>query len=162
MEVAVMSKLSAGLLLYRLGDDGVEVLLVHPGGPFWANKDEGAWSLPKGEYEMGEDPHRVAVQEFEEEIGSPPPAGEFRELGDIKQSGGKRVRAWALEGDLDPAIVNSNTFEVEWPPHSGRTGTFPEVDRVEWCSIALARRKLLKAQVAFLDRLVVLLAQQEP
>ena len=156
-----MSKLSAGLVLYRLVDDGVEVLLVHPGGPFWANKDEGAWSIPKGEYGMGEDPLRVAVQEFEEETGSAPPAGEVRELGDITQSGGKRVRAWALEGDLDPTLVNSNTFEMEWPPHSGRTASFPEVDRVEWCSVARARRKLLRAQVVFLDRRVALLAQEE-
>ena len=130
-------------------------------GPFWANKDEGAWSIPKGEHGVDEDPRRVAVREFEE-IGSPPPAGEVRELGDITQSGGKRVRAWALEGDLDPALVNSNTFEMEWPPGSGRTASFPEVDRAEWCSIAVARRRLLKAQVVFLDRLVSLLAAEEP
>lgn len=162
MEVAVLSKLSAGVVLYRLVDDGVEVLLVHPGGPYWANKDEGAWSIPKGEYGMGEDPQRVAIREFEEETGSQLPAGEVTDLGDITQPGRKTVRAWALEGDLDPALVNSNTFEMEWPPHSGRTASFPEVDRAEWCSIAVARRKLLKAQVAFLDRLVALLAQEKP
>lgn len=155
-----MSKLSAGLVVYRLVDDDVEVLLVHPGGPFWSNKDEGAWSIPKGEHEVGEDPHRVAIREFEEEIGSPPPAGEGKDLGDVRQSGGKRVRAWALEGDLDLDLVTSNTFEMEWPPHSGRTASFPEIDRAEWCSIALARRRLLKAQVVFLDRLVALLAHE--
>ena len=157
-----MAKLSAGLLLYRPADDGVEVLLVHAGGPFWANRDEGAWSIPKGEYGVGEDPYRVARREFEEETGSPPPEGEARELGEIRQSGGKRVRAWALEGDLDPALVTSNTFEMEWPPRSGRTASFPEVDRAEWCSVAVARTRLVKAQVTFIDRLVESLAREHP
>jgi len=152
-----MPKRSAGLLLYRLSDDGVSVLLVHPGGPFWAKKDLGAWSIPKGEYAAGENPLAVARREFEEETGARP-QGEFRPLGEIKQAGGKRVSAWAVEGDFDPATLVSNTFETEWPPRSGRTARFTEVDRAQWFSLDEAREKILTGQRAFIDRLRELLA----
>ena len=149
-----MPKLSAGLLLHRRRNGVVEVLLVHPGGPFWAKKDDGAWSIPKGEYDAGEDPLAVAVREFEEEIGvAPPPADEAVPLGEVRLSSGKRVGAWALEGDLEIDRVRSNTFPMEWPPRSGRIQEFPEVDRAVWFDLESARRKLLKAQVPFLDRL---------
>jgi predicted NUDIX family NTP pyrophosphohydrolase len=149
-----MPKLSAGLLLYRRTNGEVEVLLVHPGGPFWAKKDDGAWSIPKGEYERGEDPLEVAIREFEEEIGVPPPqASEAVPLGELRQPSGKRLSAWALEGRLDVDEVHSNTFPMEWPPRSGRMQEFPEVDRAAWFDLETARRKLLKGQVAFLDRL---------
>jgi predicted NUDIX family NTP pyrophosphohydrolase len=147
-------KLSAGLLVYRSIDGDQEVLLVHPGGPFWAKKDDGAWSVPKGEYEPGEDPLAVALREFREELGmDPPDTGAPVPLGEIRQPGGKRVTAWALEGDVDVSDVRSNTFEMEWPPGSGRTGEFPEVDRAAWFGLEDARRKLLRGQVDFLDRL---------
>ena len=149
-----MPKQSAGLLLYRRRNGGVEVLLVHPGGPFWARKDDGAWSVPKGEYEPGEDPVEVAVREFEEEIGVPPPrADAAAPLGEVRLSSGKIVWVWALEGDLEIDEVHSNTFPMEWPPRSGKIQEFPEVDRAEWFDLDTARRKLLKAQVPFLDRL---------
>jgi len=148
-----MPKRSAGLLLHRTRDGVREVLLVHPGGPFWARKDAGAWSIPKGEYQEGEDPLACARREFEEELGSPPPAGEVTELGTIKQSGGKQVTAFAVAGDLDPDAIESNTFELEWPPRSGRTQEFPEVDRAGWFGLDAAREKLNPAQVALLDRL---------
>jgi predicted NUDIX family NTP pyrophosphohydrolase len=149
-----MPKLSAGLMLHRSRNGAVEVLLVHPGGPFWVKKDDGAWSIPKGEYDAGDDPLAVAVREFEEEIGvAPPPADDAVPLGEVRLSSGKRVGAWALEGDLDIGEVHSNTFPMEWPPRSGRMQEFPEVDRAEWFDLAAARRKLLKAQVPFLDRL---------
>jgi predicted NUDIX family NTP pyrophosphohydrolase len=131
-----------------------EVLLVHPGGPLWANKDQGAWSIPKGEYLEGEDPRRCAVREFEEELGTAVPAGELVELGSVKQPGGKTVVAFAVEGDFDPAQLRSNTFVMEWPPRSGRRREFPEVDRAAWFGCAEARKRLLSAQVAFLDRLL--------
>ena len=143
-------KQSAGILLHRDG----EVLLVHPGGPFWAKKDAGAWSIPKGEYEEGDDPRVAALREFEEELGSALPAGtELVELGTVKQKSGKRITAFAAEGDLDAATISSNTFEMEWPPRSGRMQAFPEVDRAGWFSIEEAREKLNPAQAEFLVRL---------
>jgi predicted NUDIX family NTP pyrophosphohydrolase len=152
-------KLSAGLLAYRRTGAGVEILLVHPGGPFWAKKDDGAWSVPKGEYEPSEDPLEVARREFEEEIGQTPPAGsEPMWLGELRQPSGKVVSAWAIEGDLDVREVRSNSFEMEWPPRSGRTQEFPEVDRAGWFGLGQARRKILRGQVGFLDRLDGLLA----
>ncbi len=146
---------SAGLLLYRVSGDGVvEVLLTHPGGPFWARKDDGAWSIPKGEYEDDEDPLAAAYREFREEIGFDPPADEPISLGERRQPSGKKVVAWALQGDLDVTNAVSNTFEIEWPRGSGTMREFPEVDRVEWMSVDDARSKLLKGQVPFLDELL--------
>jgi predicted NUDIX family NTP pyrophosphohydrolase len=153
-----VSARSAGLLLYRGQDDGVEVLLVHPGGPLWARRDAGAWSIPKGEYPDGEDPLDAARREFEEELGSAPPAGEAADLGEIRQKSGKRVRGWALAGDLDATRITSNTFELEWPPRSGRLLEVPEVDRAEWFGLDSAREKINPAQVPLLDRLEELLA----
>jgi predicted NUDIX family NTP pyrophosphohydrolase len=144
---------SAGILLFRRGAGGAEVLLVHPGGPFWARKDLGAWSIPKGEHGDDEDALAAARREFEEETGTALPDGPLTALGDIRQRGGKRVRAWALEGDFDPATVRSNTFELEWPPRSGRTQAFPEIDRAAWFGLDEARERLLGAQAPFLDRL---------
>jgi len=149
-----VAKRSAGILLYRLGSGGPEVLLVHPGGPFWARRDAGVWSIPKGEYEDGDDPLACALREFEEETGSTLPPGELVELDDVKQKGGKVVTAWAAEGDLDADAVRSNSFTMEWPPRSGRTAEFPEVDRAGWFGIDEAREKLNPAQAEFLDRLV--------
>lgn len=150
-----MPKRSAGLLLYRItGTHAIEVLIVHPGGPFWARKDAGAWSIPKGEYEEGDDARATAFREFHEEIGLDAPAGEAIPLGELKQAGGKRVTAWAVEGDLDVTSSASNTFELEWPRGSGRLQTFPEVDRIEWVPVARARAQLLKGQAPFLDRLM--------
>src|SRR5713101_7670241 len=151
-----MAKRSAGILMYRRSGPGVELLLVHPGGPFWAKKDLGAWSIPKGEYSAGEDPLAVAVREFGEETGMRP-KGEFRPLGEVRQAGGKRVLAWAVEGDLDPAEVKSNSFEIEWPPKSGRKQSFPEIDRAAWFSPDAAREKILASQREFIDRLARLL-----
>lgn len=148
-----MPKQSAGILLYRARTGAPEVLLVHPGGPFWAKKDLGAWSIPKGEYEEGEDPRACALREFEEELGAPPPAGTLTELGTVRQAAGKRVTAWATQGDLDVTDVRSNTFTLEWPPRSGVMREFPEVDRAEWFPLAEARRRINPAQVAFLERL---------
>jgi predicted NUDIX family NTP pyrophosphohydrolase len=153
-----MPKRSAGLLVYRLVDGEPEVLLVHPGGPYWAKKDDGAWSIPKGEYEPGEDPLEVALREFREELGEDPPdTSTAVSIGELIQPGGKRVMAWAVPGDLDVGTVRSNAFTMEWPPRSGRMGEFPEVDRAEWFSVEDARRRLLRGQVAFLDRLSELL-----
>jgi predicted NUDIX family NTP pyrophosphohydrolase len=149
----VVAKRSAGILLYRLRGDQPEVLLVHPGGPFWAKRDLGAWSLPKGEYEEGEDPRACAIREFAEELGADPPT-ELVELGGVRQAGGKEVTAWAARGDLDLSAVSSNTFTIEWPPRSGRMSEFPEVDRAAWFDPADARRKLVPAQAAFIDRLL--------
>jgi predicted NUDIX family NTP pyrophosphohydrolase len=148
-----MAARSAGILLFRRGDAGPEVLLVHPGGPFWARKDLGAWSVPKGEHGDDEDAVAAARREFEEEIGTAPPEGPLTALGEIRQRNGKHVRAWAAEGDLDPATVRSNTFELEWPPRSGRTQSFPEIDRAGWFGLDAARERLLDAQTPFLDRL---------
>ncbi len=151
-----MPKRSAGLLMYRRSDGRVSVLLMHPGGPFWAKKDLGAWSIPKGEFLAGEDPLSVARREFEEETGARP-VGEPRPLGEVLQPGGKRVSAWALEGNFDPAALVSNTFELEWPPRSGRKARFPEVDRAAWFSPDEAREKILSGQRPFIDRLARLL-----
>jgi predicted NUDIX family NTP pyrophosphohydrolase len=148
-----MSKKSAGLLLFRRKDNGIEVLLAHPGGPFWVKKDEGAWSIPKGEFADGEEPLAAAKREFEEEMGVPA-EGEVIPLEPLKQPGGKVVYAWALSQDFDPAALNSNMFSMEWPPKSGKQQQFPEVDRAAWFDMASARRKILPGQAPFLDRLI--------
>jgi predicted NUDIX family NTP pyrophosphohydrolase len=148
-----VARRSAGILLHRHTAHGLEVLLVHPGGPFWAKKDAGAWSIPKGEHDDAEDPQACALREFAEETGSAPAPGELRDLGAVRQKSGKVVQAWALEGDIDPEGIRSNTFELEWPPRSGRRQAFPEVDRAAWFSVADAREKINPAQAAFLDRL---------
>ena len=144
---------SAGILLHRRREGGVEVLLVHPGGPFWARKDLGAWSIPKGELDEGEDPRACALREFAEETGTRLPDGALDDLGSVRLKSGKLVLAFALEGDLDPAAISSNTFELEWPPRSGRTQSFPEIDRAGWFDLPTAREKLNPAQAAFVDRL---------
>jgi predicted NUDIX family NTP pyrophosphohydrolase len=145
---------SAGIVLYRRSGPEPEVLLVHPGGPVWARRDAGAWSLPKGEYgEDEEDPVAAARREFAEELGSPPPAGELIDLGEVRQRSGKLVRAWALEGDLDESAVTSNTFALEWPPRSGRMSEFPEVDRAQWFTLEEARERINPGQVPLLERL---------
>jgi predicted NUDIX family NTP pyrophosphohydrolase len=150
-------KRSAGILLYKLAAGGARVLLVHPGGPFWAKKDTGAWSIPKGEYEPGEDPLRVAIREFGEETGMEP-RGDFLALGEIVQAGGKGVAAWACEGDFDPARLGSNFCEIDWPPRSGKRLQIPEADRADWFTVDQAHTKLNPAQVPFLDRLAEYLA----
>lgn len=152
-----MSRDSAGVLLFRRRAGSLEVLLVHPGGPFWAKKDRGAWSVPKGEYGEGEAALDAARREFEEEIGTRPD-GDFLELAPVRQKGGKTVRAWAVTGDLDPASVRSNTFEMEWPPRSGRLQEFPEVDRAEWFPLEEARERILEGQAPLLDELARRLA----
>ena len=148
-----MPRTSAGILLYRVRPAGPEVLLGHMGGPFWAKKDDGAWSIPKGEHGPDEDPLAVARREFEEELGSPVPADELVPLGDVRVTSGKVLAVWAAEGDLDAAAAQSNTFTVEWPPRSGRVQEFPEIDRAAWFGLDEARSKLVKGQVPFLDRL---------
>jgi predicted NUDIX family NTP pyrophosphohydrolase len=153
-----VAKRSAGILLYRLRDDQPEVLLVHPGGPFWAKRDLGAWSLPKGEYEEGEDPLACAMREFSEEVGVADPPTEVVALGAVRQAGGKEVTAWAARGNVDPSALASNTFTMEWPPRSGKLSEFPEVDRAEWLDPDRAREKLVPAQAAFIDRLLAHLA----
>ncbi len=150
-----MPKLSAGVLVYRNPEDKLEVLLVHPGGPFWANKNEGTWSIPKGEYN-DEDPLSAAKREFKEELGQSPPKGEYLELGEAKASN-KINKIWAVNGDLDVTKIKSNTFELEWPPRSGRKQEFPEIDKAEWFDLAVAKRKLRTSQLEFLDRLEKLL-----
>jgi predicted NUDIX family NTP pyrophosphohydrolase len=156
-----MPKLSAGVLLYRRSVDALEVLLVHPGGPYWVRRDDGVWSVPKGEYELAEDPWRAALREFREEVGSDAPDGESPiPLGEIRQASGKRVTAWALEGDLDVSTIRSNTFTAEWPPRSGRNQEFPEVDRAAWFDLATARRKLVGGQGGFIDRLLEALGEK--
>jgi predicted NUDIX family NTP pyrophosphohydrolase len=149
-----MSKKTAGLLLFRETANGLEVLLVHPGGPFWAMKDAGSWSIPKGEFADGEEPLAAAKREFEEELGSAPPAGDFIQFDPVRQPGGKLVFAWAVRADFDPSTCKSNTFSMEWPPKSGRQQEFPEVDRAAWFDLASARAKLLKGQAPFLDQLL--------
>jgi predicted NUDIX family NTP pyrophosphohydrolase len=134
--------------------DRVEVLLVHPGGPFWSNKDDGAWSIPKGEFDATEDPQHAARREFTEELGSAAVVGPLRPLGEVRQRGGKRVVAFAGEGEFDPAKLESNTFEIEWPPRSGRTQSFPEVDRAGWFDLEAAKLKMLSGQVELLGRLL--------
>ena len=138
--------------MYRGTSQSLEVLLVHPGGPFWRNKDDGAWSIPKGEIDVGENPEDVARREFLEELGTAPIAP-LQPLGEVRQRGGKRVHAFAMKGDLDVGAVVSNTFEIEWPPRSGRTQTFPEIDRAEWFALPIARTKILEGQRPLLDRL---------
>jgi predicted NUDIX family NTP pyrophosphohydrolase len=153
----VATKRSSGILLYREGEGGTEFLLVHPGGPYWARRDDGAWSIPKGGIEEDEDSRTAALRELAEELGGAAPdldpAG-LVELGSIRQRAGKIVDAWAAPGDFDPAALDSNTFEMEWPPRSGREAEFPEVDRAEWFDLESARTKLLPAQGEFLDRLL--------
>jgi predicted NUDIX family NTP pyrophosphohydrolase len=150
-----MSRRSAGILLFRRAASEVEVLLVHPGGPFWARRDAGAWSVPKGEHDAGDvDPRACALREFEEETGTAPDPTDLIELGEVRQKGGKVVAAWALAGDLDADAIRSNSFELEWPPRSGRRQEFPEVDRAGWFGAEEAREKLVSAQAAFVDRLL--------
>jgi predicted NUDIX family NTP pyrophosphohydrolase len=144
---------SAGLLVYRSKGTALEVLLVHPGGPMWAKRDNGAWSIPKGEYESDEDPLAAARREFTEELGVRPPDGPVQDLGEVRQKSGKVVHGWAVEGDLDVSEITSNTVTVQWPPRSGKTLEIPEVDRAEWFGPELAREKVNPAQVALLDRL---------
>lgn len=157
-----MPKLSAGLLLFRETDGALEVLIGHPGGPFWARKDEGAWSIPKGEYIEGEDPWAAAQREFTEEIGTPPPAGRRIDLAPVRQPGGKVVTAFAVRGDLDADGVVSNTFTLEWPRGSGQFREFPEIDRAGWFDLAAARVKLLKGQRPLLDQLEAALGRGAP
>jgi predicted NUDIX family NTP pyrophosphohydrolase len=152
-----MPKRSAGLLLYRLGQDGIEVLLVHPGGPFWAGKDDGAWSIPKGEFSEDEDPLEAAKREFQEETGGRV-SGECLPLTPLKQPSGKIVHAWMVRGDMDLQEFKSNTFSMEWPKGSGRLQDFPEVDRAGWFTIGSARHKMLKGQIPLLDQLQAKLA----
>lgn len=157
MLVDVVATRSAGLLVYRRDGDAVRVLLAHMGGPYWARKDDRAWTIPKGEYGEREDVLTAACREFAEEMGSPPPAlGRYEALGEVRQSGGKIVTAWAVEGDFDVTTQRSNTFELEWPTHSGRTQTFPEVDRAEWFDLNAATTKLVAGQTPFLARLMAL------
>ncbi len=149
-----MAVLSAGLLVHRPGPGGVELLLGHMGGPFWARKDDAAWSVPKGEHGPDEDPLDAARREFAEEMGSPPPDGPLRELGSVRQRGGKIITVFALEGDFDAAHIQSNQFTIEWPPRSGRIAAFPEIDRAAWFDTDTARCKLVAGQVPFVDRLL--------
>ena len=147
-----MAKTSAGVLLYRRAGKSLEVLLVHPGGPFWAKKDDGAWSIPKGEFAEGQDPLEVAKREFEEETGFPL-KGKLEALEPIRQAGGKIVYAWVSEGEINASAIRSNTFSMEWPPHSGKTREFPEVDRASWFDLETAHRKFLKSQMPLLEQL---------
>ena len=151
-----MGKKSAGLLMYRFVRGNLEVFLVHMGGPYWAKKDLGSWSIPKGEYEPGEDPLEAARREFEEETGFSA-TGEFIPLKEIKQPGGKVVSAWAFEGDRDPSAIRSNTFSMEWPPRSGQFQEFPEIDRADWFDLSTAKEKILKGQRPFIEELQHLL-----
>lgn len=146
-----MARLSAGILLYR-HDGELQVLLAHPGGPFWRGKDAGAWTIPKGEVQEGEEPLAAARREYAEETGHRP-SGEALDLGEARQPGGKRVHTWAMRGDWDPNALVSSTFDMEWPPRSGKTQSFPEIDRAAWFNIEMAREKILPGQAAFLDRL---------
>ena len=152
-----MKGISAGILLFRRNTKKVEVLLAHLGGPFWAKKDLGAWSIPKGEIREGESPETTARREFEEELGTYP-EGELIPLGEVRQKAGKVVHAWVLEGDLDIAKIRSNTFQMEWPPRSGKVQEFPEIDRAEFFSLDEARKKINPAQAEFIDRLERILA----
>ena len=147
-----MTKTSAGVLLYRRRGGLLEVFLVHPGGPFWAKKEDGAWSIPKGEFAKGEDPLEVAKREFAEETGFPL-KGALEALEPIKQAGGKIVYAWASEGEIDASAIHSNTFSMEWPPHAGESQEFPEVDRASWFDLETGRRKILKSQLPLLKQL---------
>lgn len=147
-----MAKQSAGILVYRSRNNGLEVLIVHPGGPFWAKKDQGAWSIPKGEFE-GEDGLEAAKREFQEELGAAPPPGNYQELGTVQNKSGKIIHAWVVEGDLDIRAIKSNVFTLEWPPKSGKEQEFPEVDKAAWVSLEVASQKLNAAQVEFIERL---------
>lgn len=153
-----MPIVSAGILMYRLREGGPQVLLAHPGGPFWRRRDAGAWMLPKGERLPGEEAEATARREFEEELGAPV-VGPLHPLGHLRQRGGKWVEAFAAEGEFDPATLRSNTFETEWPPRSGRRASFPEIDRVAWFTLAQARGKILPSQAELLDRLEAGLAR---
>ncbi|MEU0370212.1 NUDIX domain-containing protein [Streptomyces sp. NPDC006283] len=153
----MVTKRSAGLLLWRRREAGVEVLIGHMGGPFWSARNEGAWSIPKGEYAPDEEPMAAARREFEEELGLQAPDGDWHPLGETRQSNGKLVTVWAMEGDLDTALVVPGTFTMEWPRGSGVTQEFPEIDRAEWVGVEEARPKLVTGQRVFLDRLLPLL-----
>jgi predicted NUDIX family NTP pyrophosphohydrolase len=157
-----MPKLSAGLLLYRITEGYVEVLIGHPGGPFWAKKDDGAWSIPKGEYAEGEDAWSAARREFEEELGKPPPDGPRIDFPPLRQPSGKIITAYAVRGDLDLDGAVSNTFTLEWPKGSGNVREYPEIDRVDWFSVDAARSKLLKGQRPLLDQLMNAVEGAEP
>ena len=159
--MTLMVKLSAGLLLYRSGEQGLQVMLVHPGGPFWANKDDGSWSLPKGEYNEAEEPHVAAKREFTEETGLPVPEGELIELGEVTY-GNKKVVGWAIEGDADVSQTKSNLITIDWPPKSSKTIEVPECDRAEWFDLAVAKIKLVKGQVLFIDALAKALDIETP
>lgn len=152
-------RLSAGILLFRRSGDGPQVLLAHPGGPLFEKRDNGHWTVPKGEPDPDEPLLAAARREFAEEIGQRPPDGPLMELGSITQKGGKVVHAWGLEGDLDPDTAESETFELEWPPRSGRVQTFPEIDRVAWFDLAEARHRIKEAQIPLIDRLEAALNQ---
>lgn len=152
-----MPKTSAGLLVYRHQLGLPEVLLVHPGGPFWRKRDDGAWSIPKGEYGAGEEPQAAAFREFTEELGATPPAASGHPLGEVVQAGGKRVVAYAVESDFDVSMIRSNSFEMEWPPGSGRRESFPEVDRAGWFSLEVAKGKIISGQRPLLERLEAML-----
>jgi predicted NUDIX family NTP pyrophosphohydrolase len=154
-----MPKQAAGILLYRRGRSGIEVLLAHPGGPLWARKDAGAWTMPKGQFTEDELPLNAARREFEEEMGTAP-SGDFQPLGAIRQPSGKIIHAWSAESDFDATTVTSNLFEMEWPPRSGLKGEFPEVDRAAWFSIEEARHKIIKGQAPFLERLLALVEER--
>lgn len=155
-----MAKKSAGLLLFRIQNKIPQVFLVHPGGPFWAKKDDGAWSIPKGEFEGDEEPLAAAKREFGEETGIKI-SGEFIELSPVKQKSGKIVYAWAVEGNLDPATIKSNEFEIEWPPKSGKMKTFPEIDKADWFGLHQAKTKIIASQAAFIDRLTDILLKSQ-
>jgi predicted NUDIX family NTP pyrophosphohydrolase len=155
-----MIKQSAGLLVYRLENKQIKVLLGHMGGPFFARKDDGAWDIPKGEYE-GEAAYEAARREFQEEIGQPAPTSEHIDLGEVKKSG-KAVRIWAIEGDLDVSTIKSNNFELEWPPKSGQIQEFPEIDRAEWFDLPIAMKKIVRSRVEFLEKLAEKLGQPIP
>jgi predicted NUDIX family NTP pyrophosphohydrolase len=153
-----MPRRSAGILLYRTTNGPLEVLLVHPGGPFFSGKDLGTWGLPKGEYEPDEEPLDCAIREFEEELGQAPPSGTMIALGEIRQKNGKLVTAWGLAGDLDAELVHSNTFVAEWPPRSGQLAEFPEIDRAAWLTLDDAAARIIPTQQPLLDRLAAALA----
>ncbi len=152
-----MPKTSAGLLVYRRKAEFPEVLLVHPGGPFWRKRDDGAWSIPKGEYGAGEDAQAAAFREFAEELGVTPPSASPHPLGEVVQAGGKHVVAFAVEGDFDVRTIQSNSFEMEWPPGSGRRESFPEVDRADWFNLNAAKQKIIPGQQPLLERLEAIL-----
>ena len=147
-----MSQKSAGIVLYRIQNSSIEVFLVHPGGPYWAKKDDGAWSIPKGEFDENEEPLAAAKREFQEETGIQI-SGEFIQLNPVKQKGGKRVYAWAVKGDIDPAKIKSNSFEIEWPPRSGKMKSFPEIDKAAWFPLSEAQKKIIEAQSALIKEL---------